>query len=63
MRSPPSHYASVRVGAAGFPANNGGMTPLVCFPVDVKGGQARGGRKSVKRTSRARCSEPVGAGL
>lgn len=47
----------------GFPANNGGMTPLVCFPVDVKGGEARGGRRSVKKTSRAWRSEPVGTGL
>lgn len=58
-----SHYASVRVWAVGFSANNGGMTPLVCFPADVKRGEARGGRRSVKRTSRAWCSEPVGTGL
>lgn len=34
----------------GFPANNRGMTPLVCFPTDVKRGEARG-RRSVKKTT------------
>lgn len=58
----------------GFPANNRGMTLLVCFPLDVKctgaGGEwvvGRGGVKTrVKEQAehgRTRCSKPLGTGF